>query len=378
MEKYDEVKEILKKNNQEQLLVCYDKLNAEGKEKLLDQILNVDFELIKDLYEKTKKGVEMGDDIIEPIEYVDKSKLSKEEYENYEKLGDKIIKEGKLAVLTMAGGQGTRLGYNGPKGTFDIGLDTHESLFELICKPIKDAKEDIMFFIQGELPMIDKEGKILVNEEGFLKLAADGHGGVFESMLKSGALEDMNKRNIEWVFIGPVDNPLVNMVDPIFVAIAATKKCMAAGKSVVKARPEERVGVFCKRNSKPSVVEYTEISEEMSTKRDANGELVFGESHINCNLFNIRRINEIAANKLPYHEAFKKANYINSKGELVVADKPNAYKFETFIFDAFQSMESMAVMRVKREEEFAPVKNAEGVDSPETARELYINFHKKN
>ena len=218
MEKYDEVKEILKKNNQEQLLVCYDKLNAEGKEKLLDQIL--DFELIKDLYEKTKKGVEMGDDIIEPIEYVDKSKLSKEEYENYEKLGDKIIKEGKLAVLTMAGGQGTRLGYNGPKGTFDIGLDTHESLFELICKPIKEAnekygitipwyimtshennaetvnffeshnyfgypKEDIMFFIQGELPMIDKEGKILVNEEGFLKLAADGHGGVFESMLKS-------------------------------------------------------------------------------------------------------------------------------------------------------------------------------------------------
>ena len=472
MEKYDEVKEILKKNNQEQLLVCYDKLNAEGKEKLLDQILNVDFELIKDLYEKTKKGVEMGDDIIEPIEYVDKSKLSKEEYENYEKLGDKIIKEGKLAVLTMAGGQGTRLGYNGPKGTFDIGLDTHESLFELICKPIKEAnekygitipwyimtshennaetvnffeshnyfgypKEDIMFFIQGELPMIDKEGKILVNEEGFLKLAADGHGGVFESMLKSGALEDMNKRNIEWVFIGPVDNPLVNMVDPIFVAIAATKKCMAAGKSVVKARPEERVGVFCKRNSKPSVVEYTEISEEMSNKRDANGELVFGESHINCNLFNIKRINEIAANKLPYHEAFKKANYINAKGELVVANKPNAYKFETFIFDAFQSMESMAVMRVKREDEFAanklpyheafkkanyinakgelvvankpnaykfetfifdafqsmesmavmrvkredefaPVKNAEGVDSPETARELYINFHKKN
>ena len=388
-------------------------VNAEGKEKLLDQILNVDFELIKDLYEKTKKGVEMGDDIIEPIEYVDKSKLSKEEYENYEKLGDKIIKEGKLAVLTMAGGQGTRLGYNGPKGTFDIGLDTHESLFELICKPIKEAnekygitipwyimtshennaetvnffeshnyfgypKEDIMFFIQGELPMIDKEGKILVNEEGFLKLAADGHGGVFESMLKSGALEDMNKRNIEWVFIGPVDNPLVNMVDPIFVAIAATKKCMAAGKSVVKARPEERVGVFCKRNSKPSVVEYTEISEEMSNKRDANGELVFGESHINCNLFNIKRINEIAANKLPYHEAFKKANYINAKGELVVANKPNAYKFETFIFDAFQSMESMAVMRVKREDEFAPVKNAEGVDSPETARELYINFHKKN
>lgn len=412
MEKYDEVKEKLKKNNQEQLLVYYEKLDSKGKEKLLDQILNVDFDLINELYENTKSQVEMGNDVIEAIDYVDKSKLSKDEYAEYEKQGNQIIKEGKLAVLTMAGGQGTRLGYNGPKGTFDIGLSTHESLFELICKPIKEAnkkygitipwyimtsnenneetvkffednnyfgypKEDIMFFIQGELPMIDTEGKILVNEKGFLKLAADGHGGVFESMLKSGVLEDMNRRNIEWVFIGPVDNPLVNMVDPIFVAIASNRKCMAAGKSVVKARPEERVGVFCKRNSKPSVVEYTEISEEMSNKKDENGELVFGESHINCNLFNIKRINGIAANKLPYHEAFKKANYINSKGELIIAEKPNAYKFETFIFDAFQSMESMAVMRVKREDEFAPVKNAEGVDSPETARKLYIDFHKK-
>ena len=413
MEKYEKVKEILKKNNQEQLLVWYDKLDEKGKEKLLDQILNVDFNLIKKLYDLTKKGIEMGNDVIEPVDYVDKSKLSKEEYEKLEKIGEKIIRDGKLAVLTLAGGQGTRLGYNGPKGTFDIGLDTHESLFELICKPIKEAnkkygitipwyimtshenneqtvkffeehnyfgypKNDIIFFIQGELPMIDTDGKILVNEQGFLKLASDGHGGVFESILKSGALKDMNDRKIEWLFIGPVDNPLVNMVDPIFVAVAETRKCMAAGKSVVKARPEERVGVFCKRNGKPSVVEYTEISEEMSNKRDENGELVFGESHINCNLFNIKRVNEIADNKLPYHEAFKKANYINSKGELVKADKPNAYKFETFIFDAFQSMESMAIMRVKREEEFAPVKNAEGVDSPETARELYINFHKKD
>ena len=412
MEKYEKVKEILKKNNQEQLLVCYDKLDDQGKEKLLDQILNVDFDLINKLFENTKKPVDVGEDKIEPIEYVDKSKLSKEEYKKLKQIGKDVIKEGKLAVLTMAGGQGTRLGYNGPKGTFDIGLDTHESLFELICKPIKNAnkkygitipwyimtsnennketveffeknnyfgypKQDIIFFIQGELPMLDKEGKILVNEQGFLKLAADGHGGVFESMLKSGALKDMNDRKIKWVFIGPVDNPLVNMVDPIFIGVAETKKCMAAGKSVVKARPEERVGVFCKRNSKPSVVEYTEISEEMSNKRDANGELVFGESHINCNLFNIDRINEIAANKLPYHEAIKKANYIDKNGNLVIADKPNAYKFEAFIFDAFQSMESMAVMRVKREEEFAPVKNAEGVDSPETARELYINFHKK-
>ena len=141
MEKYEKVKEILKKNNQEQLLVCYDKLDDQGKEKLLDQILNVDFDLINKLFENTKKPVDVGEDKIEPIEYVDKSKLSKEEYKKLKQIGEDVIKEGKLAVLTMAGGQGTRLGYNGPKGTFDIGLDTHESLFELICKPIKNANK---------------------------------------------------------------------------------------------------------------------------------------------------------------------------------------------------------------------------------------------
>ena len=134
-----EVKEILKKNHQEQLLICYDKLDNKGKEKLLDQILSVDFDLMNELYENTKKEIKIGDDKIEPIEYVDKSKLSKQEYEELETKGIEIIKKCKLAVLTMAGGQGTRLGYNGPKGTFDIGLDTHESLFELICKPIKEA-----------------------------------------------------------------------------------------------------------------------------------------------------------------------------------------------------------------------------------------------
>ena len=194
-------------------------------------------------------------------------------------------------------------------------------------------------------------------------------------MLQSGALDDMKKRKVEWVFVGPVDNPLVNMVDEILVGLAKSKKCMAAGKSVVKARPEERVGVFCTRNGKPSVVEYTEITEEMANQRDENGELVYGESHINCNLFHIDRINKIAETKLPYHVAFKKANYLDEKGNLVEGKEPNSYKFEAFIFDAFTSLDSMAILRVKREDEFAPVKNATGVDSPETSRELYKKFH---
>lgn len=412
MKKYEEIKEILKKNNQEQLLVCYDKLNTEGKEKLLNQISDIDFKQINTLYENTKnnKNTNSKDDLIEPIDYVDESKLTEEEYNNYKNVGENIIKTKKLAVLTVAGGQGTRLGFKGPKGKYDIGLDTHESLFELICKPLKEAnkkygviipwyimtsnenneetvsffkennyfgypEKEVKFFIQGEIPMISEDGKILVNEEGFVKLAADGHGGVFKSMVRSGVLKDLNDRNVDWLVIGPVDNPLINMADPIFLGVTASKNCMAAGKSVVKANPEERVGVFCKRNKKPSVIEYTEISQEMCNLRDKNGELVFGESNVNCNLFNMKRINEVAENELPYHAAHKKADYIDENGKLVVAEKPNAYKYETFIFDAFESMESMAILRVKREEEFAPVKNAEGVDSPATSRELYKKFY---
>ena len=412
MKKYEEIKEILKKNNQEQLLVCYDKLNTEGKEKLLNQISDIDFKQINTLYENTKnnKNTNSKDDLIEPIDYVDESKLTEEEYNNYKNVGENIIKTKKLAVLTVAGGQGTRLGFKGPKGKYDIGLDTHESLFELICKPLKEAnkkygviipwyimtsnenneetvsffkennyfgypEKEVKFFIQGEIPMISEDGKILVNEEGFVKLAADGHGGVFKSMVRSGVLKDLNARNVDWLVIGPVDNPLINMADPIFLGVTASKNCMAAGKSVVKANPEERVGVFCKRNKKPSVIEYTEISQEMCNLRDKNGELVLGESNVNCNLFNMKRINEVAENELPYHAAHKKADYIDENGKLVVAEKPNAYKYETFIFDAFESMESMAILRVKREEEFAPVKNAEGVDSPATSRELYKKFY---
>ena len=232
-----------------------------------------------------------------------------------------------------------------------------------------------MFFKQGELPMIDTEGKVLLGENGLIKKAADGHGGIFLSMKKNGVIYDMKTRGIEWAFIGGVDNVLVNMIDPVILGLAISKNVQAAGKSVVKANPHEKVGVFCKRNGKPSVVEYSEISDEMAEATDEKGELVFGESHILCNLFSVDAIEKISQNDLPYHSAFKKAKYIDKDGNLVVPDSPNAYKFEAFLFDAFESLDSMAILRVKREEEFAPVKNAEGVDSPETARTLYKAFH---
>lgn len=167
----------------------------------------------------------------------------------------------------------------------------------------------------------------------------------------------------------------VKMVDPVLMGIAIQKHVTAAGKSVVKSNPGEKVGVFCKKNGRPSVVEYTEIPKEMAEAKDERGELIYGESHILCNLFNIDAVERMGTKPLPYHSAFKKATYIDKNGNKVVPDGPNAYKFEAFLFDAFGELDDMAILRVKREEEFAPVKNASGVDSPETARELYRKFY---
>ena len=409
-EKFDAALECLKKYGQEHLINNFEKLSEGNKEKLLNQILTIDFNQIKELYESTKTEVSFANDKIEPIDYVDKSALSNEELKKYNDLGDEAIKSGKYAVVTMAGGQGTRLGHNGPKGTFKLGLNPDKSIFEILTDSLKANNEKynviipwyimtsrenneqtenffkennyfgydptaIIFFKQGELPMCSETGKLLIDETGFIKEAADGHGGIFESMRKNGIIHDMKTRGIEWAFIGPVDNVLVKMVDPTLLGVALDKKVLAAGKSVVKAGPKEKVGVFCKRNGNPGVVEYTEITPDLAEATDANGELVFGESHINCNLFNVKAIEEVSDKKLPYHCAHKKAKYIDENGNLVVPEKPNAYKFESFIFDAFDMLEDMAILRVKREEEFAPVKNAEGNDSPETARKLYKDFY---
>ena len=409
-ENIETIKKTLKKYSQEHLLDEYEKLDGTKQKQLLDQIEHIDFELINSLYSNTKKEVDVQESKISPIEYLDKDKLNGY-YKSFQETGEKAIRAGKLAAVTMAGGQGTRLGHNGPKGTFDIGLDSHKSLFELLSDSLKtqgkkydvtipwfimtsrennketieffeknkffgyQKDKNIFFFKQGELPMVDTEGKILIGENGLIKEAADGHGGIYEALVKNGMTKKMRELGVEWIFIGGVDNCLVKMVDPVLMGIAIQKHVTAAGKSVVKSNPGEKVGVFCKKNGRPSVVEYTEIPKEMAEAKDERGELIYGESHILCNLFNIDAVERMGTKPLPYHSAFKKATYIDKNGNKVVPDGPNAYKFEAFLFDAFGELDDMAILRVKREEEFAPVKNASGVDSPETARELYRKFY---
>ena len=406
IENFEQTKKILKYQKQEQIL----EYPIRNKEEFANEVLKINFEQLNKLYDKAIKNEKVENSKIEPIPYIEKDKLSEEEKEHYKKIGENIIRNNEYAVVTMAGGQGSRLGHDGPKGTFDFGLENHKSIFEVLCDRLKEAykkynvyipwyimtsrqnneetnnffeknnyfgysKENVYFFKQGELPVLNDQGKLMLNKEGNINTAADGHGGIFISMEKEKITENMKQRGIKWVFIGPVDNVLIKMIDPIFIGICQDKNVLAGGKSIIKAYPEERVGVFCKKDGKPDVIEYTEISKEMAEMKNDKGELVYAESHINCNMFNIDIIEKISKNKLPYHCAHKKIEYLNKEGQVVKPEEPNAYKFEAFIFDAFKMLDEMTIFRVKREEEFAPIKNAEGKDSPETALELYKNFY---
>lgn len=407
---YEKVIQKLEKFNQKNLINLLNKL--EDKTELIKQINSINFEQIMELYNKIKEPNVIDINKIEHINYVDKSKLSSEELEKYQKTGEEIIKNGQYAVVTMAGGQGTRLGHIGPKGTFKISVNGEEKyLFQIIVESLQTAnnkydvivpwyimtssenkeqtvkfleennyfgypKEKVKFFVQGNLPLVDTNGELIIDKNCLIKEASDGNGSIYQSMKKDGIIEDMKKNNIKWIFVGGVDNILLKIVDPVLTGLTIKENNKISSKSVVKTNPKEKVGVFCKIAGKPKVIEYTELPEDMACKRDENDELVFGEVNILSHLYSIEALEELSNKKLPYHVAFKKANYLDSKGNFIEVSKPNAYKFEAFIFDAFEEYSDMSILRVKREEEFAPIKNAEGQDSPETACKLYTDFIK--
>jgi len=410
MKDFEKAIDILKEYNQEHIIKLLETLDEEKQNELIEQILKIDFHQINELYENTKKEVEFKEKKIEPISYMDKAKISKEQEVEFNQIGSRIIRNGQYAVVTMAGGQGTRLGHPGPKGTFKLDVyGKGKYLFEILTENLKEAnkiydttipwyimtskenndatkefleknnyfgydKNYVTLFAQGELPLVDTEGKLLIGKNMKIKEASDGNGGVFASLRTTGALADMKQRNIKWIFIGGVDNAILKMADVTLLGMAEKNKVQIASKSVVKANPHEKVGVFCRCNGKPKVIEYSELPEKMAEEVDNNGELKYGESHIMCNLFTIDAIEKVSKETLMYHSAFKKNSYIDENGKEVVPETPNSYKFEAFIFDAFEFFDDIAILRGKREDDFAPVKNKEGVDSPKTAKELYEKY----
>ena len=407
-------KELLTENHQEHLLKYIDNANEEQRKNLINQIENLDFNRINSLYKISTDENTIAESKIEHINYTDKYKLSKDKFKYLTDVGEDVIKNNQYAVVTMAGGQGTRLGHKGPKGTFLLNVSPKPMyLFEILATNLINTnkkygitlnwyimtstenddqtekffeehnyfnypKETIKFFKQGNLPLIKEDGKLLVDENYNIKLAADGNGCIYKAMSEDGILNDMHQKGIKWVFIGSVDNALLNMVDPVLLGLTISDKNEIGSKSVVKNNPHEKVGVFCKKNNVPAVIEYSELPESMAEETDEDGELLFGESHIMCNLYSINALEKISRKTLPYHSAHKKASYLMENGKMFEAIEPNAYKYEAFIFDGFNFFDNISILRGKREVDFAPIKNATGNDSPETAIKLYNDFHRNN
>lgn len=413
---YQELFALTQAYGQEHLLRFWNQLDEAGQKRLAEQIRSVDFALMKDL---ATGLISTGSDELQTPLQKPKPLRGKawEQFGLMERAamanaGMRALREGKVAAFLVAGGQGTRLGHQGPKGTYDIGLPSGKSLFQLQAERIanlgrrcgrpvpwfimtsadnheattsffKDKgyfgleEGNVFFFQQDQLPVVDAHGKILLDAPDALSMGPNGNGGCFLGLSRSGALAEMRRRGVEWVFTYSVDNALVKVCDPAFVGFAMGSGMPSASKAVAKAYPTEKVGVFALRENRPTVVEYSEMQEEWLHETDGQGRLAFGAGNIAIHLFRRDFLEREAASPLPYHVAHKKIAYCDTMGNRVTPDKPNAYKFELFMFDLFPRAEGMAILEVAREEEFAPVKNKEGQDSPSSARELLFQLHRK-
>ena len=410
--KLTKAKLILKKYNQEHLLNLYNELSEEQKEILLNQILRINFEKIINLYNESKKPDSLEYEV-SPIPHIEKSGLTEEQIKFYTNIGETFIKNNQVAVVTMAGGQGSRLGYKGPKGTYLLDLKPiKKSLFQIMAEDIirinskynitiswyimtsddndestQDffennnffgyPKDKIKFFKQSKLPLIDIEGNLILQEPYLIKEASNGNGNVFNSMYKSNIIEDLKQNNIQWISFGGIDNILLKNIDPLFIGLAADKNYQIASKSIFKKQPLEKTAVYCKKNGKPAILDYDKIDLALSESKFENTNIYqYREANMLSHLMSIEAVEKMKDIKLPYHRAFKKNAFVNFEGVKQVPDKPNTFKFENFIFDAFYYFDDMLLLRVDENEEFAPIKDFTSIYNPDTAIEKYENYFK--
>lgn len=407
MSEPSQIVKVLKKYNQEHLLNFWAELDEKQKKSLQNQLDSIDFAKVDKLYKSLKTISIPQGEVIEPLDYFIKSELSVKERRGLENQGTAILKSGQYAVVTMAGGQGTRLGHKGPKGTFELNLfPKKESLFEILANKIKQAnkryniqipwyimtsetnnndtisffesknyfgydKEKIKFFVQNKLPLVDTNGKILLSETYQVHEASNGNGNLFESLKENNIISDMKNCGIKWIFVSGIDNILVKIADPIFLALTINNGTEIGAKTIFKKDPYSRDWVFCKKNSKPAMLGYERITDEI-TNANVNGHFLYREINILCHLFSIDALERISNMDLPYHRATKKNTYINEEGMKIVPEVPNSYKFETFIFDAFGFFDNITLLRVQEQKEFAPIKDPVGIYSPDTATKLYL------
>ncbi len=399
---YESAMAYLTECGQEHILNYYKELNEEQRENLLAQIDGIDFSILEAL--NNDKCDKRG--LITPIEAVTADDIA-ENSEKFTKTGIDAIKAGKVAAVLLAGGQGTRLGFDKPKGMYNIGKNKELYIFECLVNNLMDVvkltgtwiplvimtseknnkdtveffkeheyfgynSEYVRFFIQDMAPSVDFNGKIYMEDKDKISSSPNGNGGWFSSLVRAGIFDELHSQGVEWLNVFAVDNVLQRIADPGFIGAVIESGSDSGSKVVSKASPEENVGVMCLEDGKPSIVEYYELTEEMRYQLLDNGQLAYKYGVILNYLFRMDCLIEINKQKMPVHIVKKKIPYMNENGEKISPETPNGYKFETLILDMIHMNSTCLPYEVERNKEFAPVKNKDGVDSVDTARELLI------
>ena len=410
-EKLKEIIPILEKYEQTHLIDFYDELDDNEKEVLVNQIKQTNFDFLNKLYINSFKNDVIDEKKISPINYY--SKFDIKEKEKYIQLGEDIIREGKLAVITLAGGMGSRLGFKGPKGTYELQLppdDKHKSLFEIICDKLKEAnkkynctipwyimtspsndektkeyfklhnyfgypKEKIHFFEQYTVHILDINGKIMLDNIGKLKRDSNGNGDIFRAFKEKNLENTLG--NTEWIVVSGVDNILLEIVDPLFLGLSAHNKSQVASKSVSKKDFDAKTWIFAKVDNNVEIINPVYLTEKMKYEKNENGKYKYNQINILAHLFSKDAFLKCSEFEIPYHRAFKKTDYINEEGMKMVVQEPNSFKFEKFIFDVFKYFDNFTLLEVDENMEFAPIKAFTGMATPERALEMYEKKMKK-
>ena len=397
-----QAKEKLEKFGQQHVLKYYDELTEAEQKELLQQIEETDFAVLENC---KNLGKSEGRGKFEPLAAMQVSEIEKRKDEFF-KIGVDTIKAGKVAAVLLAGGMGTRLGSDNPKGMYDIGLTKPVYIFQRIIENLLDTvkqadgtyihlfimtseknndatisflkehnffgypEDRITFFKQDMAPASDYDGKVYMEGKNRISTSPNGNAGWYSSMLKAGLRDTLLKEGIEWIDIFAVDNVLQRIADPCFVGATVNAGVSCGAKVVRKNAPDEKVGVMCLEDGRPSIVEYYELSQEMMDAKDENGDPAYNYGVILNYLFNEKALNEIAKNTLPLHVVEKKIPYIDENANLIKPETPNGCKFEQLVLDMIHELDTCLPYEVVREHEFAPIKNKTGIDSVESAREL--------
>jgi len=411
----DRIRADLSASGQEHLLGFWDELCPAERAGLLEQIDELDLDKIAGWVEtlvKRAPDAPVRHDGFKPARSYGVrpgTDAERTKYAEALQIGKELIAAGKVAGFVVAGGQGTRLGFEGPKGNYPASPIRNKTLFQIFAETIGAVsrrygavcpwyimtspmnhsetvsifesndfyglnRRDVFIFQQGTLPNFGFDGRILMADKASIARSPDGHGGCIRALARSGALKNMRDRGVEYLSYWQVDNPLVKLFDPLFIGLHAIDGAQMSSKAVVKNDPKEKVGNFCLIDQKVNVIEYSDLPDELAEKRGPDGSLTFRLGSIAIHIISTDFIAKLNTKgfTLPLHRAVKKIPHIDSQGHSVDPDKPNGVKLETFIFDALPMAQRSIILEIDRAEQFAPIKNATGVDSAESTRQMMV------